>query len=579
MGDTRLIEAAFPLRQVSLDSVHEKNVRHGHISTLHIWPARRPLAASRAALLATLLADPGSGEGRRALLERIAGRVVERPDGNGGTRQETAGGILHWGREQEEKDYSETEIAAFRREIRAAFGGRAPRVLDPFAGGGAIPLEAMRLGCEAVAADINPVAWFILRCTLHYPRLLAGKARPLPAFALADRRFTEAFIIKGRGVTKPNRIREESARYGHGAEEERRFKSMHPAAVTDADAAWHLRAWGQRVLDGARRELASRYPTYAEFEPARRKGVRRSAPARSVRYKPRPSRLLEPDADGRVSAEALNAEFDSRYLKDEANPRWVVKPAVAYLWARTVRCRGCQAEIPLLKTRWLCRKGTKRVLLTMETDAGGAGVTFGVAQAAPGDDGAGTMNRSGAECPCCGEITTMADVRVDARAGRLGERLAAVIVDGQQSREYRLPTDAEIAAARVDGETLAAFYADIPFGIPDEAIVAERPSPNSRGTSGLPRYGFHTWRAVFTDRQLLALGVFVREIRRCFEEMGDDYPAEWREALVAYLAPTVGRLTDRGSALATWDQDAQKSVAPLLGSPCRWYGISPSHVL
>ena len=564
MGDSRLIEAAFPLRQVSLDSVHEKNVRHGHISTLHIWPARRPLAASRAALLATLLPDPGSREGRRELLERMAGSVVARSDENGGTREATAGGILRWGREQE--DEFEREVAAFRREIRAAFGGRAPRVLDPFAGGGAIPLEAMRLGCEAEAADINPVAWFILRCTVHYPRLLAGQARPLPAFAFADRSFTEAFVTRGRGVTNRRRIDEELARYGHGdpnraggEEQEQHFTSMQLSApVTEADAAWHLRAWGQRVLDGARRELAARYPTYAEFEPARRKGGRRNAPLRTVRYRPRAPRLLEPDGDGRVSAAALNAEFDSLYLEEEANPRWVAKPAVAYLWARTVRCSGCRAEIPLLKTRWLCRKAGKRVVLTMEPRADGAGVTFGVARDAAGDDGAGTMNRSGAACPCCGVITTMVDIRVEGRAGRLGERMTAVIVDGQQGKEYRLPTEAEIEAARVDGETLAALYADIPFGIPDEAIVAERPSPNSRGASGLPRYGFDTWRAVFTNRQLLALGVFVREIRRCFEEVGGDYPDEWREALVANLAPTISRLADRCCALATWQSNADK---------------------
>src|SRR5512138_2178843 len=85
--DRRLIEVAFPLKQVSLDSVHEKNVRHGHISTLHIWPARRPLAACRAALIATLLPDPGDPDQRREILERMAGRVVRRvkrkklPDG------------------------------------------------------------------------------------------------------------------------------------------------------------------------------------------------------------------------------------------------------------------------------------------------------------------------------------------------------------------------------------------------------------------------------------------------------------------------------------------------------------------
>lgn len=71
----RLIEVAFPLKQTSIDSVHEKNVRHGHISTLHIWPARRPLAACRAALIATLLPDPGNKKEREEILEKLAGRV------------------------------------------------------------------------------------------------------------------------------------------------------------------------------------------------------------------------------------------------------------------------------------------------------------------------------------------------------------------------------------------------------------------------------------------------------------------------------------------------------------------------
>ena len=98
-----LMEVSFPLKLVSLDSVHEKNVRHGHISTLHIWPARRPLAACRAALIATLLVDSGNAERRNAILERMAGRVVEtveRKRVNGRVveklKEETAGGILHW---------------------------------------------------------------------------------------------------------------------------------------------------------------------------------------------------------------------------------------------------------------------------------------------------------------------------------------------------------------------------------------------------------------------------------------------------------------------------------------------------
>src|SRR5437016_13712262 len=77
----RLIEVDFPLKQTSLDSVHEKNVRHGHISTLHIWPARRPLAACRAALIATLLPDPGTPEKRKELVEKIGGKVVTESEG------------------------------------------------------------------------------------------------------------------------------------------------------------------------------------------------------------------------------------------------------------------------------------------------------------------------------------------------------------------------------------------------------------------------------------------------------------------------------------------------------------------
>lgn len=330
--DSRLIEHAFPLKQASLDSVHEKNVRHGHISTLHIWPARRPLAACRAALIATLLPDPSaepkpSGMSddawheeiirrRRELCEKIGGKLVKKverkkmPDGSIVEREkeETEGGILHWieseptpksGKKWKEwklrHDQFQADLEWFRQEIKKAYGGlpaprqgsffvyviecddgshyightddiqrrwqehldgrgadwtkahkpikiahfeelnsreeavkresdlktgfgrkwlkdliesgrarqagRAPKVLDPFAGGGAIPLEAMRLGCEATAVDINPVAWFILKCTLEYPQKLAGKTHPLPDFILDDlSRFTHAPTRQRHGI-------------------------------------------------------------------------------------------------------------------------------------------------------------------------------------------------------------------------------------------------------------------------------------------------------------------------------------------------------------------------------------------
>ncbi|MGP0065374.1 MAG: DUF1156 domain-containing protein, partial [Isosphaeraceae bacterium] len=115
----RLIEVAFPLKQASLDSVHEKNVRHGHISTLHIWPARRPLAACRAALIATLLPDPGTPQARKERLEKIGGKVVtevQKKKVGGKTvetiKERTEGGVLRWGNE------NSPDMDWFREEIK-----------------------------------------------------------------------------------------------------------------------------------------------------------------------------------------------------------------------------------------------------------------------------------------------------------------------------------------------------------------------------------------------------------------------------------------------------------------------------
>jgi putative DNA methylase len=102
----------------------------GHISTLHLWPARRPLAASRAAIAAALLLDPGNDEERKAIVRRLGGELVTKSKTakGGKTEKDTVtgkGGILWWGTE------SGPDLSWFRERIKAAYGGRAPRVLDP----------------------------------------------------------------------------------------------------------------------------------------------------------------------------------------------------------------------------------------------------------------------------------------------------------------------------------------------------------------------------------------------------------------------------------------------------------------
>ncbi len=146
MEDRRFIEETFPVKEVSEESVREKGIRHGHISTLHVWWARRPLASSRATIFAALIPAPKTHEEST----RIKRLVID---------------LSRW-----ENSIDKTILDKARKEITIAANGGVPKVLDPFAGGGAIPLEALRLGCETYASDYNPVATLMLKCTLEYPQ-------------------------------------------------------------------------------------------------------------------------------------------------------------------------------------------------------------------------------------------------------------------------------------------------------------------------------------------------------------------------------------------------------------------------
>ncbi len=144
--DKRFIEDTFPVREVSIEGAKEKSIRHGHISTLHIWWARRPLATSRATNLAALIPVPDSEEEKQKMRNFIAE-------------------ISKW-----ENSNNPSLLSKARAMILEANGGVPPKVLDPFGGGGSIPLEALRLGCETYSNDYNPVAVLLQKCTLEYPQ-------------------------------------------------------------------------------------------------------------------------------------------------------------------------------------------------------------------------------------------------------------------------------------------------------------------------------------------------------------------------------------------------------------------------
>ncbi len=155
----KLIEVALPLRAINKESAREKSIRHGHPSTLHLWWARRPLAACRAVIFASLVDDPGND-----LPEREAERERQRLFG-------IIERLVDWDNVNDEH-----VLAEAREEIRKSTRGDPPAIFDPFCGGGSIPLEAQRLGLKAYASDLNPVPVLITKALVEIPPRFAGQA-------------------------------------------------------------------------------------------------------------------------------------------------------------------------------------------------------------------------------------------------------------------------------------------------------------------------------------------------------------------------------------------------------------------
>ncbi len=197
--DRRLIEESFPVKEVSVESAREKNIRHGHISTLHIWWARRPLASSRATNYAALIPAPAS---------------IDEWD----KKRQFIIDLCKW-----ENSLRQDLIDKARKEILAANGGKPPKVLDPFGGGGAIPLEALRLGCEVYSNDLNPVAVLIQKCTLEYPQKYG----------------------------KPGEVEREVEEFGKKVKQKIKVKNL---LLED------VKHWGNWVLEEAKKEIGRFYP-------------------------------------------------------------------------------------------------------------------------------------------------------------------------------------------------------------------------------------------------------------------------------------------------------------------------------
>ena len=488
----RLIEEAFPLKKVSADSKHEKNINHGHISSLHVWPARRPLAACRAVTIATLLPDPADApEKMKTEYERLSGSPLPEKQREY-LCNDLIASLTQWGDENGQGDWNAKDqkgrwvnkLRIARELILMAYDEHPPKVLDMFAGGGAIPLEAMRLGCQAIANDYNPVAWFILKCTLEYPQRLAGKTQPFPDLDLDE---------------KPN--------LGNG------------------NLSDHVRLWGQWVLENARNELTDYYPViddkptvaylWARTIPCQdRKDCGATIPLlKTLWVCKKAEKTLKDTPENRNRSDFLRFKKTKKQTKIIINGKRALK---------------------------LCPdRETKRIHFEI------------TAPKKIDDIGNPTMTGSNAICPFCYSQQPNDYIKRCGHEGKLKAQMTAVVYKEEYGKEYRPPAEEEISAAEISEEVLEATADQIPHGMPREPLPTKE--RHRAVGSQLPDYGFKTWSDLFTNRQLLALMTFVKWSRKVQEEIENvEYPPEWLEAINGYLTCTFDRMLDHSSTLISW---------------------------
>ncbi len=495
----RLIEEAFPLKKVSEDSKHEKNPRTGHISSLHFWPARRPLAACRAVTIATLLPDPADAPPKiKGEYARLSGSPLPEKQREY-LCNDLIASLTRWGHENGHGDWEKKDqegrwfnkLRIARELIQNAYNGVHPKVLDMFmfAGGGAIPLEAMRLGCKVIANDYNPVAWFILKCTLEYPQRLAEKTTPLPDLKLSK----QIELMNGNLVN-------------------------------------HVHLWGQWVSENACNELRQYYPVI-DNKPTVAYLWARTVPCQ------------DPQCGAMIPL-----------LKT----LWVCKKAEKIL--KDTQENQNRSDFLRFKETKNQRKviiNGKRAL-KLYPDSETKRVRFKIYAPKNTDDvETPTMTGVKAVCPFpdCGSQQPDEYIKRCGHEGKIGTQMIAVVYKEEYGKEYRLPTQTEIEAAEVSEETLERISSKIQCGIPGEPM----PGSETLGFT-VPLYGFKKWSDLFTNRQLLALSTYVKWIHTAQEKIKrTGYSPEWIEAITGYLACAFDRMLDHNSSLIFWRPDSEAS--------------------
>ena len=392
---TKMIEVGLPLEAINAASAREKSIRHGHPSTLHLYWARRPLAACRAVLFSSLVDDPSADpaykdqreeaiqERRQELHDLLAELVLWESSNNeriiNRARAEIASSLASFAAEKSEIDTKDwpgvIERTAKPELVNKYLAEVAPPVLDPFAGGGSIPLEAQRLGLRAYASDLNPVAVLINKALIEIPPKFANQPPVNPEAQEAD---------LGTQTWKGAQGLAEDVRY-----------------------------YGQWMRDEAEKRIGHLYP----------------------KVKITPEMVKErPDLE--------------KYQGQELT-------AIAWIWARTVPSPDPAAQgahMPLMASFWLSKKKGKEVWLAPVVDGTDKPVRFKIQLGKPPaatDPNDGTVNRGGATCLYSDSPVPLQYIRDEGKAGRLNSQMVAIVLEGDRERIYLEPDSVQDHAAKV----------------------------------------------------------------------------------------------------------------------------------
>ncbi|MBI3818878.1 MAG: DUF1156 domain-containing protein [Planctomycetes bacterium] len=518
--DKRLIEDFLPIKEISAEASREKSVRKGHISTLHLWWARRPLVACRAAVYGALVpadrwvkdvnlknppSDPDKAarksNGTKKGLNRSAARdfvtrLCKYP-GSPAIIQEARRHILE---AHAERLTRETGKKVTVEDIEV---GRAPRpkVLDMFAGGGAIPLEALRLGCDAYALDLNPVAHIIEHCTLIYPQKYG---KPDPAL---------------RGMTGQKNAKGETTWGGLASE---------------------VRYWGTCLLNKVKGEIGDLYPP-----------------------------IPDPEAK-KISNNLSKALPGLDNTKKSGATKGFLTP-VAYLWTRTVSCKNpnCLAIVPLVKQTWLCKKKDRYVALRVIAPRGRKQARFEVVEATTernlGFDPEAGSKGGNATCPFCGTVADSDYVKVEGCAHRIGTQMMAIACtrEGRKGKVYLSVDDVKNAVPDEEEiqRKIEKLCSRTGISVPTEKIINDAKSANF-----CVLYGLTTFGDLFTARQMLSLLHFTSEVRHLQQVVvAAGVSRDLMKAVVVVLASIVDRLADFNSSLCVFNYTGGRGVVHTFG--------------